>query len=148
LAGGDGLGDGIANNVGVATNFGGALAGDAVTAIDSRSKFSTARAVYDGAVLAKTITSFSARIYYEHWWTEQLRSDVDFSMNHNDVPAFIQAGGRAAVNKELSLTHLNLIWSPVAFVDLGIEGAWGHRQVVSNLRGDAYTLQSSMKVRF
>jgi len=52
------------------------------------------------------------------------------------------------VNKELSLTHINLIWSPVAFVDIGIEGAWGHRQVVSNLRGDAYTVQSSMKVRF
>ncbi len=151
LAGGDGLGDQVANNVGVATNFGGALGsgpGGAFAATDSRSNFSTSRAVYDAAVLAKTITSFSARIYYEHWWTDQLRSDVDFSMNHNDVPAFIGAGGRALVNKELSLTHINLIWSPVAFVDIGIEGAWGHRQVVSNLRGDAYTVQSSMKVRF
>ena len=53
-----------------------------------------------------------------------------------------------ADNKELDLTHINLIWSPVAFVDLGVEGAWGHRVVVSNLRGDAYTLQTSMKVRF
>src|SRR5713101_6487601 len=148
IAGGDGIGDGIANNVGVATNFGGALNGQAFNATDSRSNFSTSRAVYDAAVLATTITSFSARIYYEHWWTDQLRSDVDFSMNHNDVPALIQASGRAAVNKELSLTHLNLIWSPVAFVDIGIEGAWGHRQVVSNLRGDAYTMQTSMKVRF
>jgi len=148
LAGGDGLGDQVANNVGVATNFGGSLAGDTVAATDSRSKFSIARATYDAAVLAKTITSFSARIYYEHWWTDQLRSDVDFSMNHNDVPAFIQASGRAATNKELDLTHLNLIWSPVAFVDIGIEGAWGHRQVASNARGDAYTVQSSMKVRF
>jgi hypothetical protein len=69
-------------------------------------------------------------------------------MNHNDVPNLVQASGRAALNKELSLTHLNLIWSPVAFVDVGIEGAWGHRQVVSNTRGDAYTVQTSMKVRF
>jgi len=148
IAGGDGFGDQIGNGVGLATNFGGAIAGDAVNATDSRSKFSTSRAAYDASVLAKTITEYSARIYYEHWWTDQLRSDVDFSMNHNDVPALIQAGGRGAVNKELSLTHLNLIWSPVAFVDLGIEGAWGHRQVVSNTRGDAYTLQTSMKVRF
>jgi len=135
----------------VATNFGGSLAGDTVSAVDSRSKFSLARATYDAAVLAKTITSFSARIYYEHWWTDQLRSDVDFSMNHNDVPALIKtvgANGQGAVNKELSLTHINLIWSPVAFVDLGIEGAWGHRQVASNARGDAYTVQSSLKVRF
>ncbi len=69
-------------------------------------------------------------------------------MNHNDIPAFIQASGRGANNKELSLTHLNLIWSPVAFVDLGVEGAWGHRVVVSNLRGDAYTVQTEMKVGF
>jgi porin-like protein len=148
IAGGDGFGDQIANNQGLATNFGGALNGQAFNATDSRSNFSVNRALYDSAVLAKTITAFSARIYYEHWWTDQLRSDVDFSMNHQDVSALIQATGRAAVNKELSLTHLNLIWSPVAFVDLGIEGAWGHRQVVSNLRGDAYTMQTSMKVRF
>jgi hypothetical protein len=41
-----------------------------------------------------------------------------------------------------------LIWSPVAFVDVGVEGAWGHRVVVSNLKGDAWTLQSSLKFRF
>jgi len=69
-------------------------------------------------------------------------------MNHSDVPAFVGAAGRAASNKELTLTHLNLLWSPVAFVDLGIEGAWGHRQVVANARGDAYTVQSSLRVRF
>jgi DcaP outer membrane protein len=148
IAGGNGIGDQIGNAYGVATNFGGALNGQPFNATDSRSTFSTARATYDSAVQASTIVAYSARIYYEHWWTDQLRSDVDFSMNHNDIPAFVQASGRAALNKELDLTHLNLIWSPVAFVDLGIEGAWGHRQVVSNTRGDAYTLQTSMKVRF
>jgi hypothetical protein len=148
LAGGDGIGNQIANVQGVATNFGGALNGQAVNASNSSSQFSTNRALYDASVLAKTITSFSARIYYEHWWTDQLRSDVDFSMSHDDIPALVQAGGRLANNKELDLTHVNLIWSPVAFVDLGVEGGWGHRVVVNNTRGDAYTLQTSMKVRF
>src|SRR5207302_5213276 len=135
LAGGDGFGDMLANNVGLATNFGGALNGQAFNATDSRSNFSVNRALYDSAVLAKTITSFSARIYYEHWWTDQLRSDVDFSMNHNDIPSLIKTvgtNGLGAANKELTLTHINLIWSPVAFVDIGIEGAWGHRQVASD----------------
>ena len=68
-------------------------------------------------------------------------------MTHNDWPSAL-VGNTSTLNKELDLTHLNLIWSPVAFVDLGIEGAWGHRQVVSNLRGDAYTVQTAMKVRF
>src|SRR4029077_2774274 len=114
------LGDQLSNASGVATNFGGALAGQAFNATDSRSFFSTNRFLYDSAVLAKTITSFAAKVGYQHWWTPELRSTIDFSMNHDDVPALIQASGRAANNKELCLSHANLIWSPVAFVDLGI----------------------------
>ena len=148
VAGGDGIGDQIGNNIGVATNFGGALGADTVSALDSRSTFTTNRLLYDSLVQATTIVSYSARIGYQHWWTPELRSTVDFSMNHNDIPAFVQASGRAANNKELNLAHANLIWSPVAFVDLGVEGAWGHRVVVSNLKGDVWTLQTSMKFRF
>ena len=147
-AGGDGIGDQIANNQGVATNFGGALVGQAFNATDSRSFFTTNRALYDSAVQASTITSFSAKVGYQHWWTPELRSTIDYSMNHQDVPAFIQASGRLANNKELSVAHANLIWSPVAFVDLGLEGAWGHRVTVANQKGDAWTLQTSMKFRF
>ena len=148
VGGGDGLGYGLANNIGLATNFGGQLGSDAVNALDSRSTFTTNRILYDSLVRATTVVSYSARIGYQHWWTPELRSTVDFSMNHSDVPAFIQASGRAAVNKELDLAHANLIWSPVAFVDVGVEGAWGHRVVVSNLKGDAWTLQTSLKFRF
>jgi hypothetical protein len=130
------------------TNFGGALVGQAFNATDSRSFFSTNRRLYDSAVQAATITSFGAKVGYQHWWTPELRSTIDYSINHQDVPAFIQASGRAAINKELSISHANLIWSPVAFVDLGIEGAWGHRVTVANQKGDAWTLQTSMKFRF
>src|SRR5207253_6045072 len=103
VAGGDGIGDGIGNNVGVATNFGGALTGQAVNATDSRSNFSLNRPLYDAAVLATTIVSWSGRIGYQHWWTPELRSTVDFSVKHNDIPALVQATGRAANNKELAL---------------------------------------------
>jgi hypothetical protein len=99
-------------------------------------------------VRATPITSFSARIGYQHWWTPELRSTIDFSMNHQDVPSFGIASIRTANNKELNLAHANLIWSPVAFVDLGLEGAWGHRVTVANNRGNAYTLQSSLRFRF
>ena len=149
---GNGIGDQIANNAGVATNFGGALNGQAFNATDSRSNFNgstAARALYDSAVISRAIPSFGARVGYAHWWTDNLRSNLDFSMNHQDVPSLlIQATGVGAVNKELTLTHINLIWSPAAFLDLGIEGAWGHREVVSNVKGDAYTVQTSMKFRF
>jgi len=57
-------------------------------------------------------------------------------------------GQASTNNKLLSMAHGNLIWSPVAFVDLGIEYAWGHRVTVANFKGDAYSLQGSMRVRF
>ena len=132
----------------MATNFGGRLGGQAVNATDSRSFFSTNRALYDSLVRATTIVSWGGKVGYQHWWTPELRSTIDYSINHDDVPALIQASGRTAANKELSVSHANLIWSPVAFVDLGVEGAWGHRVTVANAKGDAWTLQSSLKFRF
>ena len=147
-AAGDGIGDLIANNYSIATNFGAALKGQTVTAADSRSFFSTNRAFYDSGVRATTIMSYAARIGYQHWWTPEIRSTVDFSINHEDVPSFGVASIRAANNKELTLTHANLIWSPIALVDLGVEYAWGHRVTVARAKGNAYTLQSSLRVRF
>ena len=46
------------------------------------------------------------------------------------------------------MSHVNLIWSPVAFVDIGGEFAYGHRVTVQNFKGDAYALQGTMRVRF
>ena len=83
------------------------------------------------AVSGTTITAFGARIGYQHWWMPGLRSTVDYSMRHADISTFyVPASGRNSNNKELNLAHANLVWSPVAFVDLGIEGAWGHRVTV------------------
>jgi DcaP outer membrane protein len=51
-------------------------------------------------------------------------------------------------NKLLAMSHANVFWSPVAFVDFGIEYAWGHRVTVANFRGDANTIQGEFRVRF
>jgi hypothetical protein len=151
---GEGMGNYQSNSGGaVATNFGGALGGSGTcgtcNATDSRSWFTTNRALYDANASGSPITNRSAGVGYQHWWTAQLRSTVDISWSHSDMSAYyLQASGRGANNKELTLSHANLIWSPVAFVDLGVEGAWGHRVTVANVRGDAWTLQTSMKFRF
>jgi hypothetical protein len=151
FAAGEGIGQMISSmgTGAVATNFGGALVGQTFNATDSRSFFTTNRRLYDSAVSGTPITTFGAKMGYQHWWTPTLRSTIDFSMEHADVSTFyIGVAARNNANKELNLAHANLIWSPVAFVDLGIEGAWGHRVTVGNARGDAWTLQSSMKFRF
>ena len=147
LVAGNGVGDQISNDVGLSTNFGGALNGQTVNATNPTSLFTTNRALYDSAVISRTNAGFGARIGYTHWWNDTMRSNADFSMNHTDIASLL-VGTASTSNKELTLTHVNLIWSPAAFLDLGVEGAWGHRQTVSNLKGDAYTVQTSMKFRF
>jgi hypothetical protein len=150
-AAGEGIGQ-LISSMGtgaVATNFGGALLGQAFNATDSRSFFTTNRRLYDAAVSGTPIFSWGAKVGYQHWWTPTLRSTVDFSIHHSDIDTFyVPASGRGNSNNEVSLAHANLIWSPVAFVDWGLEGAWGHRVTVSNLRGDAWTLQTTLKFRF
>ena len=151
---GEGIGNYISNSGGaVATNFGGALGGAGTcgtcNGTDNRSWFTTNRALYDANVSGTPITNRSAGVGYQHWWTTQLRSTADISWNHSDISTYyVQASGRTANNKELTLAHANLIWSPVAFLDLGVEGAWGHRVNIANQKGDAWTLQTSMKFRF
>ena len=46
------------------------------------------------------------------------------------------------------MAHANLFWSPVAFVDFGVEYAYGHRVTVANFKGDSNTLLGEMRVRF
>jgi hypothetical protein len=57
-------------------------------------------------------------------------------------------GTSGATNKLLTITHANLFWSPVAFVDFATEYAWGHRVTTQNFKGDAHVLMGMMRVRF
>ena len=108
---------------------------------------SATRRAYDGVVRSQSPTSTSGWIWYQHWWTENLRSTASLSGLWNDIPTNLTAGCTSC-NKTLSMLQTNVIWSPVAFVDLGIEYQWGHRVVTTNFKGDGYALQGSMRVRF
>ena len=92
-------------------------------------------------------TSHDAKIWYQHWWTENLRSTLETSGIWNAINTSLTVGCTTC-NKLLAMAHGNLIWSPVAFVDLGMEFAWGHRVTTTNFKGDGYALQGSMRVRF
>ena len=76
-----------------------------------------------------------------------MRSTLEISGIWNAFNTSILGPGTAN-NKQLSIAHANLFWSPVAFVDFGVEYGWGHRITVANFKGDAYTLQGEMRVRF
>jgi hypothetical protein len=51
-------------------------------------------------------------------------------------------------NKQVTTAHLNLIWAPVSFADIGVEYFWGQRQTVANLRGDVNSVLTRFRMRF
>jgi len=96
--------------------------------------------------------SYGAWIWYQHWWTDNLRSTLSVSGIVNSMNTNILCTNSAACsqtnNKQLSIMYANLFWSPVAFIDFGTEFGWGHRQTINNFKGDAYALEGLMRVRF
>jgi hypothetical protein len=147
------MGGQIGNSTGVVTNFGSTINVPGfgfVNPLNSaqwNTPGSPTRRAYDLAVRAQDSQSTSGWIWYQHWWTENLRSTIETSAIYNDLNTNL-IGQNTANNKLLGIAHGNLIWSPVAFVDLGLEYAWAHRVTVANFKGDAYSLQGSMRVRF
>ena len=164
----------IANGVGLVTNFGAPIFVPGVGLVNPLSgPFSAAwnardtgqslpataivnginvRHAYDLLVKTQSPNTYSAAVWYQHWWTENMRSTLEISGIWNAMNTNILCLGTSACNqtnnKLLSITHANLFWSPVAFIDFGFEYAWGHRVTVNNFKGDAYTLQGEMRVRF
>jgi hypothetical protein len=120
-------------------------------------------------VRTKPIGCFGAHVDALHWWTDQLRSNLTFGIMHEDIAWNLVAGtncistggapgsaqnncgvsaGASGGNKQLMLANLNLIWSPVSFVDVGLEYTFGQRQTLINTRGDAYVVSGMLKVKF
>jgi hypothetical protein len=105
------------------------------------------RQAYDNVVRAQSSSTYAAQIWYQHWFTENLRSTLEVSGIWNDMNTSILGPGTTN-NKLLAMGHANLFWSPVAFVDFGLEYAYGHRVTVANFKGDANTIQGEFRVRF
>jgi hypothetical protein len=100
-------------------------------------------------VLIKTIGEFGAVLGYQHWWLPNLRSTAALGYAHYDVPSQLIGPSQAIIsNKELMTTHINLIWSPVSFIDTGLEYMSGQRKVVANIRGSENTLIGKFRVKF
>ena len=105
------------------------------------------RQAYDRVVSSQSSSTYGGQIWYQRWWTDNLRSTLEISGIWNDMNTRILGQGTTN-NKLLGIAHGNLFWSPVAFVDFGVEYAWGHRVTVANFKGDANTIQAEFRVRF
>jgi hypothetical protein len=157
------VGGQFANGLGVVTNYGAGinvpglgfvnpLSGPFAAAWNQRGPQGVVNGInvkqaYDLQVSSQSPHSYNGWIWYQHWWTENLRSTVETSGIWNAHNTNI-LGPCTSCNKGLATAHANLFWSPVAFVDIGAEFAWGHRVTTQNFKGDAYGLGGTMRVRF
>jgi len=101
------------------------------------------------AILVKPTTEWGTEIGYQHWWADNLRSNLNFGLNSHTIPAAIVGAAQAgAMNKTLKTAHANLIWNPVSSIDVGIEYMFGERTTVNNLHGTENVLISKLAFRF
>jgi len=102
-----------------------------------------------GSILVRPTFEWGTEIGYQHWWADNLRSDINGGLNQHQIPAaIVGAAQAAALNKELLTFHANLIWNPVSMVDVGIEYMWGQRTTVNNGHGTENALISKFAFRF
>jgi hypothetical protein len=101
-------------------------------------------------VSTSTIPQRGFEMNYQHWWNPNLRSTISGGWQNNEYNLLLL--GRNAntlnYNRFLTTAHLNIIWSPVSFIDTGFEYFFGERTTVLNQHGQINLLDYSFKVKF
>jgi hypothetical protein len=101
-------------------------------------------------VRAATFTQWGGQVNYQHFWLPNLRTNISTGIQGEDIPTSLVGitGATFGYDKWLMTAHLNLIWSPVAFIDTGIEYVYGHRVTIANAKGDDSNISYVFKVKF
>jgi type II secretory pathway pseudopilin PulG len=113
-------------------------------------------------VRTATVLQYGAEASYQHWWTPNLRSTISGGFQTQDIPTdlvtvapsdipfdMVSSNANALqYNKVLITAHLNLIWSPVSFIDTGFEFVWGHRLTILGGTASMDVLDYAFKVKF
>jgi hypothetical protein len=149
------------SNVDLTTNYGGPSTS---TAPGTYGGFNGPTSAASAAnIIFHTVQSLGGEIGYQHWWLDNLRSNINagFEAQNGLSMALVSANGttlsntakaaatqNATLNKELISTHLNLIWNPVSFVDVGIEWTYAQRTVLNNQNASLNALISKFAFRF
>jgi hypothetical protein len=132
------------NTFGKDTLRGGVMIGQALGHYDSdmgaAAGIETNSTVASSTAVTKPL-SYGANASYTHWWTDQLRSTVMGGYSHvnvNTSSIITTAAGQNNADKTHIGETVNLIWSPVPQVDLGIE----YDHITRIVAGPTATVQS------
>ncbi len=102
-----------------------------------------------GGVITQVVQEFGTTVGYQHWWLPNVRSTLTYGRAVYNIPSQLIGPVEATVaNKQLQTVHFNVIWSPVAFIDTGLEYMWGQRVVVAGIPGQEQTLIGKFRVKF
>jgi len=98
----------------------------------------------------ETFDQYGGFLAYRHFWIDNLRSNLVYSYGaaDNDLTVINTATLLEATSKEMQSVHVNLIWSIVPSVDLGIEYLHGYREVESGDEGELNRIQLSAQYNF
>jgi hypothetical protein len=91
--------------------------------------------------LARQSSGFVA---YRHFWAPTLRSTLELSATDSRPPE----GTPDGVNESGRSQHLNLIWSPIPAVNLGVELIHAQRNVVGGDKGSLNRVQFAAQYNF
>lgn len=91
------------------------------------------------------IFTYSGFAAYRHLWSDKLRSSLAGSYFKADNPVALTTGG---VTDESWNIFANLIYSPVAPLDIGIEYMYAERTLENGMSGDLQKVQLSTKYSF
>jgi hypothetical protein len=81
---------------------------------------------------------------YRHFWRDNLRSSLVLSSLRSNNPE----GTAEGVNRSAESLHANLIWSPIAQTNFGIEVLAARREVQSGQSGRLNRVQASAQYTF
>lgn len=96
-----------------------------------------------------TLTQWGGFVAYRHFWMEGLRSNVVYSYGRadNNMDLF-NTSAAGIMNKNIQTGHLNLVWSPVPKIDLGLEYIYGYREVENGQDGKLNRIQFGAQYNF
>ena len=92
-------------------------------------------------------TDWGGNIWYQHWWTPTVRSTINYGYVQQNLSTSLLAGNNDYNHSE-TLALLNLIFSPVPFVNTGLEAFYGNRHTIAGKIGNEYGIDYSFIMKF
>jgi hypothetical protein len=80
-----------------------------------------------------TTGAYGGQIWGLHYWTDQLRTNVVYGISEYHLPVYGTGYTFNTANSwRQQSAYINLIWSPVKSVNIGLEFMWGQRNEQAN----------------